>query len=102
VLLTAVYAEPKDSALRLVWLQNFVTVNESFRWRTNDETPPTGKYIGSPYDVDARYVGQAKTRLAHLIAAAVINIVRLLRWLAGEPKVQTRPSPFARLYQAAT
>lgn len=49
----------------------------------------------------SRYVGQAKTHLAHLMAAAVINIVRLLRWLAGEPKAQTRLSPFARLYQAA-
>jgi hypothetical protein len=50
----------------------------------------------------SRYVGQAKTHLAHLMAAAVINIMRLLRWLAGEPKVQTKLSPFARLYQGAT
>ena len=48
-LLSAVYAELEDRALRtepavetlrLVWLQNFVTVNERLRWRTNDETPP--------------------------------------------------------------
>ncbi|MEI7645098.1 MAG: IS1182 family transposase [Chloroflexales bacterium] len=50
----------------------------------------------------SRYVGQAKTHLAHLMAAAVINIMRLLRWLAGEPKAQTRFSPFARLYQGTT
>jgi hypothetical protein len=50
----------------------------------------------------SRYVGRAKTHLAHLMAAAVMNIVRLLRWLAGEPKAQTKLSPFARLYQAAT
>jgi transposase len=24
------------------------------RWRTNDETPPAGQYISSPYDHDAR------------------------------------------------
>lgn len=63
-LLAAAYAEPEASELRLepaietlrcVWIQNFVTVGETFRWRTNDETPPTGRYIGSPYDVDARY-----------------------------------------------
>ena len=41
-------------------------------------------------------------RMLHLMAAAVINIVRLLRWLAGEPKAQTRLSPFARLYEGAT
>ena len=50
----------------------------------------------------SRYVGQAKTYLAHLMAAAIINIVRLLRWLAGEPKAHTTRSPFARLYQGAT
>lgn len=36
------------------------------------------------------------------MAAAIINIVRLLRWLAGEPKAQTKLSPFARLYEAVT
>jgi hypothetical protein len=69
-LLASVYAEPEGSALRkepaietlrLVWLQNFVTVGEVFRWRTNDETPPTGTYIGSPYDVDARYATKRQT-----------------------------------------
>jgi len=69
-LLTAVYGEPEDSALRvepavetlrLVWLQNFVTVGEAFRWRTNNETPPTGRFIGSPYDVDARYATKRQT-----------------------------------------
>jgi hypothetical protein len=69
-LLSAVYAEPEDSplrtesaveTLRLVWLQNFVTVNERLRWRTNDETSPTGRYIGSPYDVDARYATKRQT-----------------------------------------
>ncbi len=55
-LLSAVYAEPEDHALRtepavetlrLVWLQNFVTVNECLRWRTNDETPPYASTYGS-------------------------------------------------------
>ena len=50
----------------------------------------------------SRYVGQAKTHLAHLMAAAIINVVRLLRWLAGEPKAQTQRSSFARLYHRAT
>jgi hypothetical protein len=50
----------------------------------------------------SRSMGRAKTHLAHLMAAAVINVVRLLRWLAGEPKAQTKLSPFARFYQGAT
>ena len=69
-LLQAVYAEPEGRALRtesaieilrLVWVQNVVTVDERFRWRTNDETPPTGRYIGSPYDIDARYATKRQT-----------------------------------------
>lgn len=69
-LLTAVYAEPEGSELRLdlaietlrrVWLQHFVTVDAAFRWPTNDETPPTGRFIGSPYDVEARYATKRQT-----------------------------------------
>ncbi len=46
----------------------------------------------------SRYVGLAKTHLQHLMTAAAMNVVRLLRWLAGEVKAVTRPSAFARLY----
>ena len=50
----------------------------------------------------ARYLGQAKTHLQHLMTAAIMNVIRMLRWLAEEPKAQTPRSAFARLYQAAT
>ncbi len=47
------------------------------------------------------YFGQAKTHLAHLMTAAAMNLARLLRWLADEPKARTRHSAFARLHQLA-
>lgn len=50
----------------------------------------------------ARYIGQAKTHLQHLMAAAIINVVRILDWICEEPKAKTRTSAFARLHQAAT
>jgi len=50
----------------------------------------------------ARYLGQAKTHLQHLMTAAIMNVMRILRWLAEEPKAKTPRSAFARLYQAAT
>jgi hypothetical protein len=50
----------------------------------------------------ARYLGQAKTHLQHLMTAAIMNVMRVLRWLAEEPKAKTPRSAFARLYQAAT
>jgi hypothetical protein len=49
-----------------------------------------------------RYCGQPKTHLQHLMTAAAINVVRILRWLAGEPKATTQVSAFARLYQPVT
>lgn len=48
----------------------------------------------------SRYIGQAKTHLQHLMSAAAINIVRILRWLAGEPKAETQRSAFALVYRS--
>jgi transposase len=50
----------------------------------------------------SRYLGQPKTHLQHLLIAAAINVVRILRWLAGEPKATTQVPAFARLYQPVT
>ena len=47
------------------------------------------------------YFGQAKTHLAHLMTAAAMNLVRLLRWVAGEPKAPTQHSMFAALHPLA-
>ena len=38
------------------------------------------------------YYGHAKTHLAHLMTAAAMNLARLLRWQADEPKARTRHS----------
>jgi transposase len=38
----------------------------------------------------ARYFGQAKTRLQHLITATAINLVRLAAWFAGDLPATTR------------
>lgn len=47
---------PAVETLRQVWLQNYTwTEQETLRWRANDETPPAGQYISSPYDHDCRY-----------------------------------------------
>ena len=50
----------------------------------------------------ARYIGQAKTHLQHVMSAAIMNVMRMLRWLADEPKAKTRHSTFAQLYQMST
>lgn len=49
-----------------------------------------------------RYIGQARTHLAHLMTAAAINVGRLLRWIAGEPKACMTRSSFERLFAAVS
>jgi hypothetical protein len=41
----------------------------------------------------ARYFGQAKTRLQHILTAAAINLVRLAEWFAGDIPSTTRTPP---------
>jgi transposase len=45
----------------------------------------------------ARYVGQAKTHLQHVVTAVAINVVRLAAWVRGTPHARTRQSRFALL-----
>lgn len=63
-LLQAVYAdtsplevrtEPAVEVLRRVWLQQFYGPDDPPRWRPNDDAPPAGLLIKSPYDIEARY-----------------------------------------------
>jgi hypothetical protein len=46
---------PAIATLRQVWIQNFVCSDGQLTWRENDNTLPSGRYISSPYDRDARY-----------------------------------------------
>ena len=47
----------------------------------------------------ARYWGQAKTHLQHILIATSMNLVRIGQWLAGELPAQTRQSRFVALMQ---
>ena len=49
----------------------------------------------------SRYIGLAKTHLQHCTSAAVMNLARVARWLAGEPRAHTRQTPFQKLKQVA-
>ena len=48
-----------------------------------------------------RYIGQAKTRLQHILTATAVNLVRLNDWWAAKPLAKTRCSHFGALAQAA-
>ncbi len=49
----------------------------------------------------SRYIGQERTHLQHVATAAAINIVRLMRWLNGQPHAKTRQSPLVQLLRPA-
>lgn len=47
---------PAVQTLRQVWIQNYTwAMHGTLRWRTSDGIPPARQFIGSPYDLDARY-----------------------------------------------
>jgi transposase len=46
---------PVVETLRQVWIQNFMHVAGSVRWRDKDNLPPASRYLNSPYDTAARY-----------------------------------------------
>jgi transposase len=48
----------------------------------------------------ARYIGEAKTHMQHVITATAINVVRLLAWIMETPRTITRTSRFAALAAA--
>jgi len=49
----------------------------------------------------ARYVGEAKTRLQHLLTAAGMNLRRLGAWYTETPRARTRTAPFVALMQTS-
>lgn len=49
----------------------------------------------------SRYIGQERTHLQHVATAAAINVIRLMRWLNGEPHAKTRLSPLVQLLRPA-
>ena len=49
----------------------------------------------------SRYVGETKTSLQGVCAAAAINVARIVNWLAATPRAKTRTTRFAALAPAA-
>jgi transposase len=41
--------------LRQVWVQQYVQIEDSLRWRQREEMPPAARLIQSPFDLEARY-----------------------------------------------
>ena len=71
-LLAAVYAPtapawlaqvPAVQMLRRIWVQQFYWDGEAVHWRTEQlGTPPSARFLGSPYDGEARYAKKSTTQ----------------------------------------
>jgi len=49
----------------------------------------------------ARYRGQARVHLQHVLTAVALNVVRLANWFTGCPRIRTKPTPFVALFPVA-
>jgi transposase len=63
-LLSAIYSDqapawlreiPMVQILRQVWVQQYYAPDDQVRWRTDEDLPPCGIQIHSPYDAEARF-----------------------------------------------
>ena len=52
---------PAVEILRQVWVQNYMWIEGTIRWRSSEDIPPAARYIGSPYDVEAHYSKKRST-----------------------------------------
>ncbi len=46
---------PAVQTLRQLWIQQYVIIEGTLRWRTREEMPPAARLIQSPFDLEARY-----------------------------------------------
>lgn len=54
-------ALPAVETLRRIWVQQFVILDDRFTWRAEDDLPPAGNRIASPFEVEARW-GKKRAR----------------------------------------
>jgi transposase len=52
---------PAVQILRQVWVQNYMWIDGTIRWRSSEDIPPAAQYIGSPYDAEAHYSKKRST-----------------------------------------
>jgi transposase len=52
---------PAVEILRQVWVQNYMWIEGTIRWRSSEDIPPAAQYIGSPYDTEAHYSKKRST-----------------------------------------
>lgn len=90
---------PKDQHLALQAARQR-QLSDDFKERYALRAGVEGTISQSAYARDmrrARYRGLAKTHLQNIATAVAINLARLLAWLSGYPRAQSRQSHFAAL-----
>jgi transposase len=52
---------PAVEILRQVWVQTYMWIEDTIRWRSSEDIPPAAQYIGSPSDTEAHYSKKRST-----------------------------------------
>lgn len=55
-------ALPAVETLRRIWVQQYVTVEDQLGWRADEDQPPVGVRIASPFDLEAHWGKKRTTR----------------------------------------
>lgn len=96
---------PALQTLRRVWLQNYTwAADATLRWRTNDEIPPAGQFVGSPYDVEARYSQKRTTSWVgykiHLTESCDADLPHLITNVATTPATTSDDAVTATIHES--
>lgn len=84
---------PAVELLRRIWIQNYWYEDGQLRWRSVEDIPPSTRYIGSPYDPEARYSKKRSTTWVgykvHLTEICAKDSPHLITHVATTPATQT-------------
>lgn len=90
----------QDALMAARQAERTTTFRETYRWRAGVEATISQAVRGRGAR-RARYRGEAKTHLQHLLIGASLNLTRVADWLAGTTPAPTRYSAYQRLMASA-
>jgi len=80
---------PAVETLRRVWVQQYIYVEGTIRWRDADSTPPSARMISSPYDSEAHYARKRSTSwIGYKVHLTERNVSIALRHLGEKFRLQ--------------
>ena len=97
-------ALPAVETLRRIWVQQYLTVDDRLSWRAQENLPPVGVRIASPFDLEARW-GKKRARKwlgykVHLTETCHPDAPHLITQVETRPGNQIDGAATADIHQA--